>query len=380
MLALSLHGRTWRCCFSKARERSRCSCGWGLCARPWAPSPHRPLLSTARRPPLRHCHVPRRHAPPRAGMAVPAAGGGEGGEGGGAAAPALGGSSSSGSSSSSSGGGSNSSSSSIGDRSGLSQAQLQAVAERLMLLSRGSLKQTVKPRKRDASMVERMVLLLRMGFSQSVIQKAIQRDGGGPYIAEQHVGEAVARLRRWGFTQKQLDALLAASNVFSRAPADLEDVLLWLQRQFGLQPSGVAKACSISPKMLHYKKATLEANWRAFEAAFRPTAAAMTALAATTQRRGGGGCFLVLAPETVRCSSFSGCMARQRVRANCIELPGMHRHAERRLKVGRLQRMLGLSDAEVSNKVGHLAYLFDLDSDTLEANFQALQVLTGGQG
>ena len=254
-----------------------------------------------------------------------------------------------------------------------------------MRISRSGLKQAAKSSNTNESMLQRMVLLLRLGFSQAAVEKTIARQGGGPYIAEQHVGEAVALLRRFGFTQQQLDALLAASHAFTRTPADLEANLVWLQRQFGLQPSGLAKACTRSPALLECKHATLEANWRAFEAAFQPTAAAMAALAASLQRRGMAGCSLDLPPQTVRCGCFKE-HAWHLVDAFCSN----HRqvglgftpascHAERRLKVGRLQRMLGLSDAALPNKIGRLAHLFSYDGDTLKASFTALQELTGGQ-
>ena len=144
-----------------------------------------------------------------------------------------------------------------------------------------------------------MELLLRLGFSQAVVEAAIGKQGGGPYIAEQHVGEAVALLRRWGFSQQQLDIILARSTAFSRAAAaDIEAVLAWLQREFGMKPSEVVQACSKQATLLNMKQATLESNWRALEATFQPTPAAKVALAAALRR--GRFHFIALSLETIR--------------------------------------------------------------------------------
>ena len=199
-----------------------------------------------------------------------------------------------GGSSSSSGGGSGSSE----DRSGLSSAQLQAAAERLMRLSRDRLTQPQKSSNTDESLQQRVTVLLRLGFSQAAIEKAMQRQGGGPYSSEQHVAGTVALLRRWGFSQQQLDVALSRTNTFARTTADIEAVLAWLQREFGLQPSGVVQVCSKAPELLHHKQASLQASWRVFEAEFQPTAVARKALA--TALRGGKTEFLKLQPETVR--------------------------------------------------------------------------------
>ncbi len=201
-------------------------------------------------------------------------------------------------SSSTSSSSSSSSSGSVQDRSGLSEAQLQTAAEQLMQLSRSDLKQPQKSANTDASTLQRMALLLRLGFSQATIEAAIRKAGGGPYIAEQHIGEAVALLRRWGFSQEQLDKVLAGSTAFTRSAADIVAVLAWLQQEFGLQQSQVALACSRAPSLLEMKQETLQANWGAFEAAYQPAATAKTALAAVL--RAGHADFLLLKPETIR--------------------------------------------------------------------------------
>ncbi len=169
-----------------------------------------------------------------------------------------------------------------------------------MHLGRSGLKQPQKSTNTDASMQQRMVLLLRLGFSQAAIEAAIHKKAGGPYVAEQHIGEAVALLRQWGFSQEQLDRLLSVgtSFLFTRTAADIEAVLVWLQRQFGLQRVEVARACGRSPTLLQRKQETLQANWRAFEAAYQPTAVARTALAAAL--RMGRAEFLTFKPNTLR--------------------------------------------------------------------------------
>ena len=186
---------------------------------------------------------------------------------------------------SSTGGGSSGGGSSSEDRSGLSNAELHAAAERLMRSSRDDLKQPQKSSNTDESMRQRMVLLLQLGFSQAAIEAAVESEkqvgrSGGPYIVEQHVGEAVALLRRWGFSQQQLDRVLAKSDAFTRAAADIEAVLAWLQRQFGMKPGKVVRVCSTQATLLAHKQATLESNWRAFEAAFQPAPSAQAALTA----------------------------------------------------------------------------------------------------
>ena len=189
------------------------------------------------------------------------------------------------------------------DRSGLSNAELHAAAERLMRSSRDDLKQPQKSSNTDESMRQRMVLLLQLGFSQAAIEAAVESEKqmgrpGGPYIAEQHVGEAVALLRRWGFSQQQLDRVLAKSDAFTRAAADIEAVLAWLQRQFGMKPGKVVRVCSKQATLLQHKQATLETKWRAFEATFQPTPTAKVALAAAL--RHGRFHFIALSLATIR--------------------------------------------------------------------------------
>ncbi|PRW57678.1 neutral alpha-glucosidase AB [Chlorella sorokiniana] len=151
------------------------------------------------------------------------------------------------------------SSSSSVDRSGLSDLQLQAAAERLMRCSRNSLMQSHKPRSTDKSMQQRMALLLRLGFSQAAIETAIQRQNGGPYVAEQHIGKA---------------------------------------REFGLQRSEVATACGHSTILLEYKQASLAANWQAFVEEFQPSESAVRKLAAALRQ--GEAAFLQLTMDMLR--------------------------------------------------------------------------------
>ncbi|PRW57949.1 mTERF domain-containing mitochondrial [Chlorella sorokiniana] len=232
------------------------------------------------------------------------------------------------------------------DHSGRSEAQLQAAAERLMRLSRDGLTHPEFSTNTDESMQQRMVLLLRLGFSHTAIEKAIDRQAGGPYIAEQHVGEAVALMRRWGFSQKQLDGVLSGSGTFTREEADIEAVLVWLQREFGLQRSEVATACGHSPILLEYKQASLAANWQAFVKEFQPTADARRKLAAGLRQ--GEAHFLRLMIDTLR-------------------------H-----KVAQLAQLFDLDSNSTSSYVGHLAALFRSDVDqTARPRFLFLQQLTG---
>ncbi len=250
------------------------------------PSAHRPLLSTACRPPLRSLRASRRYACAHGSLATRAAAM--------AAAAGIDGGGSDGSSSRSP------DPSDVPNRSGLSEVQLQSTAEQLMRLSRASIQRHDLSRNTDESMQQQKVLLLRLGFSQAAIEAAIRRNGGGPYIAEQHIGEAVAVLRRWGFSQEQLNGVLAAGTVFvfTRSAADIEAVLAWLQQEFGLRPSELARACVRSPSLLGMKQETLQANWQAFEAAYQPTEAATTAL--TAALRAGRAEFLRMKLHTLK--------------------------------------------------------------------------------
>jgi hypothetical protein len=123
-------------------------------------------------------------------------------------------------------------------------------------------------------------------------------------------------------------------------------VLVWVQREFGLQRREVARACRHSPGLLNLRQATLEANWRAFEAEFRPTADARRKLAALL-RQGESG-FLILKLDTLR-------------------------H-----KVGQLQELFHLDSSDVPRYIGHLAALFRSDIEqTVKPRFEFLQQLTG---
>ncbi len=334
------------------------------------PGANRPLLSTACRPPLRRLQASRRYVSAHGGLAVRVAAGSGG--------------SSGGSSGSSGGSRSPAGSSSVQNCSGLSEAQLQAEAERLMRFSRANIQRLDLSRNTDESMQQRMALLLRLGFSQAAIEAAVERERrrgapGGPYIAEQHIREAVALLQRWGFSQEQLNSVLADSRVLTRTAADIEAVLVWLQRQFGLQRVEVALTCSRQPAMLAQKQETLQANWRAFEAAYQPAASARTALAAAL--RAGRGHFLRFKPKTIRrdlayCCWWYPIPACCDQGSSCFNHPGML--SCRREKVHQLQQLFFVDDRSLPKHIGEMAALLALDiPGTIQPRLAFLQALTG---
>ncbi|KAI7836063.1 hypothetical protein COHA_010032 [Chlorella ohadii] len=287
-----------------------------------------PPAAALSRPPLRRLQALRRYARAHGGLAVRAA-----------AAAGSGGGVSSGSSSGSP------DPSSVQDCSGLSEAQLQAVAEQLMSQSREA-SQSKTARLSDDTLQRRMALLLQLGFSQAAIEAAIRKTGGGPYIAEQHISEIVALLRQWGFSQKQLNSVLAGSSAFTRSAADVEGVLAWLQQEFRLQHGEVARACGRMPSLLAQKQETLQANWRAFEAEFQPTSSAIAALAAVLQKGHAG--FLLLKSETLKA------------------------------KVCQLQQLFFVDDRSLPKRIGHMAEICGFDiPGTIQPRLAFLQALTG---
>jgi hypothetical protein len=144
-----------------------------------------------------------------------------------------------------------------------------------------------------------MVDLLQPGFSEAAVREAIKGDDGGPYVAEESLGEAVRVLRAAGFSQKQLDCLLGKGNAFKRSPADLSANLAWLRQQFGLSEQQLALACTRSHELLTFKLATLHHKWAEVECTYKPTPAAKRKLAAAL--RSGRAEFIGWKAATVRC-------------------------------------------------------------------------------
>ena len=154
------------------------------------------------------------------------------------------------------------------------------------------------------------MLLLQLGFSEAAIAKHIKVIRGGPYVAWGTVAEAVALLRREGFSQQQLDSLLAGSGTtggspLSRASDDVAANLRWLRDTFGLSPAGAARACSRAPALLAYSVETLQANWVAIVGRRQLPDEAMRGVAYALRQSQAQ--FLLGSQQTVECVGLVPC-------------------------------------------------------------------------
>ena len=163
-----------------------------------------------------------------------------------------------------------------------------------------------------------------------------------------------------------------------------------------MKPGEVVRVCSKQATLLNMKQATLESNWRAFEAAFQPTPTAKVAL--VTALRGGRCHFIALSLETARWGPAShvhvhfGLLAPSLAAALSMHLWRVCQHwpawqgicfAHRsatpcREKVAQLQQLFHVPDNEVPRFIGNMAWLMCHDiAGTVQPRLAFLQGLTG---